>query len=219
MNKRFEEADLSRIRATAIAGRASKVHVGDIVDPRAAPVTVSAAELARAFPRVLAADSFLRTAEALRRARAEKREIVWLMGAHVIKCGLGGYLNALIDDGFVTCLATTRSSGSDLSSHGQARKWRPNCRSRFSISRRRRSDSTPRFASRTARDGRGGDGCLRRAEEAPPSHQRDSGAYAGHPATVHVALVRISPPHPVPAARPPTCRCATFAFSRAGWAL
>jgi hypothetical protein len=73
MSERFEEADLSRIRATAIASRDSKVHVGDIVDPRTTPASVSAAELARAFPRILAADSLLRTVDALRRARADNR--------------------------------------------------------------------------------------------------------------------------------------------------
>jgi hypothetical protein len=102
---RFEEADLSAIRPIPIATRASKVRVEDIVDPRAA-----AANLAPRFPDMLGAASLKRTVAALRRARDSRREIVWLMGAHVIKVGLGGYVNALVDAGFVTCLSTTGSA-------------------------------------------------------------------------------------------------------------
>lgn len=103
---RFEEADLSAVRPVPIATRASKVRVEDIVDPRA----VAGAGVAARFPDMLGASSLKRTVAALRRARDGQREIVWLMGAHVIKVGLGGYVNALVDAGYVTCLATTGSA-------------------------------------------------------------------------------------------------------------
>jgi hypothetical protein len=109
MPKKFNEADLSAIHSIPIATRASKVRVEDIVDPR----TVSGeghAAIERALPDMLAADSLKRTARALRRARDEKREIIWLIGAHVVKVGLSGYISALMDAGYITCISTTGSA-------------------------------------------------------------------------------------------------------------
>jgi len=107
VTRRYEEADLSRIRTLSIHDRGSKVRVADVVDPRtqgAGGATVDA------FPDMLAAQSLKRTVRALHKARDEKREIVWLMGAHVIKVGLGGYLRALMEDGYATCLSSTGSA-------------------------------------------------------------------------------------------------------------
>jgi hypothetical protein len=109
MSERFEEADLSAIRPISIQTRDSRVRVEDIVDPGSVPA-VRSEELAAAFPDMLAASSLKRTAQALRQARGSGREIVWLLGAHVLKVGLSGYVNALIDEGYVTCVATTGSA-------------------------------------------------------------------------------------------------------------
>jgi hypothetical protein len=109
MPRRFDEADLSAIRTIPIATRASRVRVEDIVDPRALSGSGPDA-LARALPDMLGADSLKRTAAALRRARDAKREIIWLIGAHVVKVGLSGYIGALMEAGYITCLSTTGSA-------------------------------------------------------------------------------------------------------------
>jgi hypothetical protein len=109
MPKRFDEADLSAIRPIAIATRASRVRVEDIVDPRALTGD-SHAMLERSLPNMLAADSLKRTASALRKARDAKREIIWLIGAHVVKVGLSGYLGALMEAGYITCISSTGSA-------------------------------------------------------------------------------------------------------------
>jgi len=106
MPRRFDEADLSRIRPIPIATRHSKVRVEDIVDPR----TLAPHELAAAFPDLLGSAALKRTAAALRRARDERREILWMIGAHVVKVGLSGYMTALMDAGYVTCMSTTGSA-------------------------------------------------------------------------------------------------------------
>ncbi len=54
------------------------------------------------LPRILAGDSFRGVVEALRRARREKRAILWGMGGHVIKCGLGDVLLDLMRRGWVS---------------------------------------------------------------------------------------------------------------------
>lgn len=109
MPRRFDEADLSAIRTIPIATRASRVRVEDIVDPRAVSGSGPGA-LARALPDLLGADSLKRTAAALRRARDAKREIIWLIGAHVVKVGLSGYIGALMEAGYISCLSTTGSA-------------------------------------------------------------------------------------------------------------
>ena len=53
MSRRFEEADLSRVRPTTIAGRESRVRVEHVVDPRVAPLPIAGPDLARAFPGIL----------------------------------------------------------------------------------------------------------------------------------------------------------------------
>jgi len=109
MPKKFDEADFSAIHSIPIATRASKVRVEDIVDPRT--VTGDGRDLIEhALPDMLAADALKRTARALRRAREEKREIIWLIGAHVVKVGLSGYISALMDAGYITCISTTGSA-------------------------------------------------------------------------------------------------------------
>jgi hypothetical protein len=197
MTHRYEEADLSRIQAISIETRASKVRVGDIVDPRAVPSTVKGAELAAALPDILGAASLKRTALALRRARDAKREIVWLMGAHVVKVGLGGYVNALVEAGFVTCLATTGSAAihdlelaffghtsEDVASELPA--------GRFGMSRETAAHFTASIRLAVAQDvGLGGGiGAHIGAESAP--HAATSVFAAAHrrgiPATVHVAF-------------------------------
>lgn len=109
MPGRFDEADLSRIKTVPIATRASKVRVEDIADP-ARYRGPGGEVLAGAFPDMLAADALKRTAAALRRAREGGREIIWLMGAHVVKVGLSGYIRALVESRYITCLSTTGSA-------------------------------------------------------------------------------------------------------------
>src|SRR5580698_10579662 len=54
------------------------------------------------LPKIIAGDSFQGVVNALRRARDQKRAILWGMGGHVIKCGLGDILLDLMHGGWVT---------------------------------------------------------------------------------------------------------------------
>jgi hypothetical protein len=113
VKNRFEETDLGLIRPVPIEGRRSKLSVADIVKPARKPDKqegFGAADLLAAMPDVLAARSLKKLVLALRRARQGNREILWMIGAHTIKCGLSGYLNALIDLSYITTVATTGSS-------------------------------------------------------------------------------------------------------------
>lgn len=113
MKPDFDEEDLTRINTVSIESRRSKITVNDIVDPAkvfGGKDRVNTDVLAKGFPDILAARSLKKLISALHEAKAKKREIMWLVGAHTIKCGLSLYLNSLIDAGFLTSLSTTGSS-------------------------------------------------------------------------------------------------------------
>jgi hypothetical protein len=113
MKNEFEETDLGAIKPIPISKRRSKITVDQIVDPAVTlggDRRVGADELLALLPDVLAADSLKRVAAALKEARSKRREIVWLVGAHTIKCGLSLYLNSLVEEGFITTIGTTGSS-------------------------------------------------------------------------------------------------------------
>jgi hypothetical protein len=107
--RRFEEQDLKHIRTISIEERVSKVTIDSFVDPdnilsRKDVVFRNTKEI---FPDMLAGGSLKRVVSRLHEAKEEKKEILWLIGAHVIKCGLSLYVRSLIDKGFITALATT----------------------------------------------------------------------------------------------------------------
>lgn len=109
MTSKFREEDLGKIRPIPIADRDSKVTIADIIDPSTGDAATTGGAMARAFPDVLKGSDLKRLIAALHQARDAKREIVWLVGAHVVKCGLSLYLASLIEKGYITALATTGS--------------------------------------------------------------------------------------------------------------
>ena len=60
------------------------------------------ARLLDSLPKLLAAEAFRGVIDALRRARQQKRAILWGMGGHVVKCGLADVLLDLMRRGWVT---------------------------------------------------------------------------------------------------------------------
>lgn len=116
MPSKYEQQDLSKIKPISIADRDSKVTVDDIVDP------ATATSFRAAMPGLLKGGEVAEVAAALRRARDADKEIVWLTGAHVVKCGLSLYLKNLMAQGFLTTLATTGSTtvhDLELAFHGK----------------------------------------------------------------------------------------------------
>lgn len=111
MTTRYEEEDLGKVRPISIHGRESKVHVDRFVDPEVDGGGRGVSDkLIDKFPRVLKGEELRRVVSALRRAREEQGQILWLIGAHVLKCGLSLYVNSLMRKGYMTALATTGSA-------------------------------------------------------------------------------------------------------------
>jgi hypothetical protein len=88
------------LKTVPIAERGGKVRVSQFARPFQKGEGVTG--LIESFPEILAGQAFRGVLDALQRARAEKRAILWGMGGHVIKCGLGDVLLDLMRRGWVT---------------------------------------------------------------------------------------------------------------------
>ena len=100
----YEEFDLSDVRTYPLKSRKSKARVEDFARPSGPDVSVRA--FVDSLPNVLAAADFKAVVRALATARASDAGIVWGLGAHVIKTGLGPVLIDLMEQGFVSAIAT-----------------------------------------------------------------------------------------------------------------
>src|SRR5690606_38334673 len=70
----------------------------------------SFADFLGSLPRVLQADSLLRVVDAIERAARGGRAVVWMLGGHVVKTGIGPLLIDLMDRGAATHLASNGSA-------------------------------------------------------------------------------------------------------------
>jgi len=99
---RYSEIPLSfdGLKTVPIDARGGKVRVEDFARPYRQGEGIGG--LLESLPKILAADSFRGVIDALRRARDQKRALLWGMGGHVIKCGLGDVLLDLMRRGWVS---------------------------------------------------------------------------------------------------------------------
>jgi hypothetical protein len=109
---KIPEADLSRVRTVPVGGRPNKV----LAEQFAAPPPADAAgrtfgAFVDSLPRILQAESFLAVADAIAFAVARRRTILWMVGGHVVKTGLGPVLIDLMRRGAITHLASNGSAG------------------------------------------------------------------------------------------------------------
>jgi len=91
------------VRTYPLASRKSKVNVGDFA--HAAGRKPSLSKFLDSLPRILAAQDLRDLLTAIHRARKQKRAILWGLGGHVIKVGLGPVLVDLMRRGFVSGIA------------------------------------------------------------------------------------------------------------------
>jgi hypothetical protein len=95
--------ELGAIRTYLLSSRKSKVQVADFARPPAPNSSIT--EFLDSLPNLLAAQDLRQLLAALHRARAGKRPILWGIGGHVIKLGLGPVLIHLMERGFVSGIA------------------------------------------------------------------------------------------------------------------
>ena len=95
--------DVSGLKTIPIQARGGKVRVDHFARPYTKGESVI--QFVDSLPRLLAADSFRSVAEAILRAKAAKKPVIWGLGGHVIKCGLAPILIDLMNRGFATAIA------------------------------------------------------------------------------------------------------------------
>ena len=98
---------LDEVSTYPLASRQSKVTVEDF----ATPVTENASlhHYLASLPNILAVQALRELATHIRRARNLHKPIIWGIGGHVIKTGLGPIIIDLMRRGFVTAIATNGS--------------------------------------------------------------------------------------------------------------
>jgi hypothetical protein len=98
-----EPLEFSGLRTVPLGVRGGKVRTEDFASP--SPHNAGVRGLVDSLPRILAADSFRGVLEAMERARARGKPILWGLGGHVIKTGLAPVLVDLMKRGFATAFA------------------------------------------------------------------------------------------------------------------
>jgi hypothetical protein len=99
----FKELDFSGVRGISISGRPSKVslgHLGAVLSPDA-----TVGQFIEALPDLLAASDLRALASKVVSSRRGGRPVIWMIGGHVIKCGVAPYLVDLMNRGLVTGVA------------------------------------------------------------------------------------------------------------------
>src|SRR3954469_6917002 len=100
----YEEFDLTGVRTYPLKSRKSKARAEDFARPVTGGVTVR--QLLDSLPNLLAAADLRAVVGAIVDAKRNGSGVVWGLGAHVIKTGLGPVLIDLMERGFVSALAT-----------------------------------------------------------------------------------------------------------------
>jgi len=95
--------DLAGLKTVGLNERGGKVKAAEFASAYRPGGGVSA--LVDSLPRILAGTQFRAVVDALVRARAQRRAIIWGMGGHVIKCGLAPVLLDLMRRGYATAFA------------------------------------------------------------------------------------------------------------------
>src|SRR5215203_1315363 len=99
----YEEFDLSGVRTYPLASRRSTSNTADFATPYV-PGSGMRAWL-QSLPKFLGAADLTAVVAAIGAAFQARRGIVWGLGAHVIKTGLGPVIVDLMERGFVSALA------------------------------------------------------------------------------------------------------------------
>jgi hypothetical protein len=95
--------DLSQVTTYSIRERASKFDPSQMA--RVPDVHKPLEQFFECLPKTLKARDFLEIAEHIVVAAAGGRKVVWMMGAHLIKCGLSPLLVKLMEQKIVHCVA------------------------------------------------------------------------------------------------------------------
>jgi hypothetical protein len=95
--------DFARLHTIGLKERGGKVKTSDFASAYQKGSGLGA--WLDSLPHILAGESFRGVVDAVARARAQKRALIWGLGGHVVKCGLAPVLIDLMRRGYVTAFA------------------------------------------------------------------------------------------------------------------
>ena len=104
----FKPLDFEKVSTYPISSRKSKVHAGMFGKPFDESENILS--FISKLPHILAAENLRLLIRAILFARESRKQIIWGLGGHVIKVGLGPIIADLMDHGFVTAIAMNGSS-------------------------------------------------------------------------------------------------------------
>ena len=100
---RYPEIDISRVKTLSVKGRPSKLNAEQLASPL--PVGGSFADFLGSLPQTLAAKDLTALVADLVEARRLGKPVILMMGAHVIKVGLGPLIIDLLSRGLINAIA------------------------------------------------------------------------------------------------------------------
>ena len=105
---KIQAIDFTSLKTVPLAARGGKVRVEDFAVPYAKGRGIGG--WLDSLPKLLAGESFRAIVDALGKARAAGKPVIWGMGGHVIKCGLAPVLIDLMERQYATAFAMNGSA-------------------------------------------------------------------------------------------------------------
>lgn len=95
--------DLNKLKTYPLSKRKCKVKQEDFAKPPSKAASFS--DFYDSLPNILAGSNLKAAVDAVISARKKKKPVIFMMGAHVIKCGLNPVIIELVKEGVVTAIA------------------------------------------------------------------------------------------------------------------
>ena len=106
-DEHLQPLSLDDVKTYPLASRPSKVSLDDFAQPIQSDSSLN--DFLGSLPNILAVQSLREIAGRMHRAREIKKPIIWGIGGHVVKTGLGPLIIDLMNRGFVSAIAANGS--------------------------------------------------------------------------------------------------------------
>ncbi|AXA35273.1 MAG: hypothetical protein D6691_00080 [Candidatus Hydrogenedentota bacterium] len=103
MTERLKPVDLTKIKTYSVADRPTKVDFSLLA--KVPNIHRPLSDFFDTLPNLLKARELLLAARRIAEARLKGRGVIFMMGAHVVKCGLGPIIIRMMEDQLLTCVA------------------------------------------------------------------------------------------------------------------
>ena len=116
----YPEADLSKVKRYSVKDRFSKVSTDAFAKPIKADGKLSS--FFDALPDVLLAGQFKRLIQNMKKSKADGKPMLWMMGGHVIKVGMGPLIIQMMKEGWIQGLVMNSAASihdSEIARFGQ----------------------------------------------------------------------------------------------------